>query len=229
MRSDNKFSFNPSTSGAPNNLLLNLGLADDIKQEPKDVPAGAGDASAKTSHDNRILKGLLNQEDEEEAMNAANSNAADRFQQGRSAECGKSENNMLHQLLNVRSDDDHEERLGLRKPNELLKKLLKDSDEDQSNVDHGYQEREEQLLKSLGFPSQSQAQQNAPVTSAPSTPIGKSPSGIFNQIHYLFIVIHSHPILSHAIPFRPILFYVLYLASIINLYHYWYCALFWVL
>lgn len=42
---------------------------------------------------------------------------------------GSGGNNMLHKLLNLRSDD-AEERIGLRKPNELLKKLLKDSDED---------------------------------------------------------------------------------------------------
>ena len=190
MRSDNKFSFSASASGAANNLLLNLGLADDIKQEQKEGITVTLDASAKTSHDNRILKGLLNQEDDEETTTATttaagSSTAMDRFQQVRNAECGKSENNMLHQLLNVRNDDDHEERLGLRKPNELLKKLLKDSDEDHSNVDHGYQEREEQLLKSLGFPSQLQTQQSAPVTSAPSTPIGKSPSGIYSLLFVL--------------------------------------------
>ena len=89
---------------------------------------------------------------------------------------------------------------GLRKSNELLKKLLKDPDEEavimgsssssatsssssssasasaSHQLDHTYQEREDQLLKSLGFP-----------TASPMAPIRKSPangqSPPFNSPH----------------------------------------------
>ena len=95
-------------------------------------------------------------------------------------------NNTLHKLSNVRSDDDGEEQLGLRRPNELLKKLLKELDEDhqqrqltavgsgssscgagssaanqlhhQHQLLHqdqqtSFQEDQQQLMKSFGFPS----------------------------------------------------------------------------
>ena len=160
-----------------------------------------------SSHDNYILKGLLDQDDEVDrdrchptggsgsktsstgggnaggfATAAANNNNSSNH---------NNNNNMLHNLLNVRSDDDAEERFDYRKSNELLMKLLNNSDEDRhqskaasssssstscsTNTASGPQGQqpssattpsgvipasttsyqEEQLLKSLGFPSPS--------------------------------------------------------------------------
>ena len=181
----------PAAGNNNNNLLLSLGgMGGDEahpsmnsikreKQEPADHSScKVGGQTQQQQHDNRILKGLLNQDDEEDSAGMASS--VDRFGLGRPqpADGGKTAlggNNMLHKLLNERSDDDIEERMGMRKQNELLKKLLKDPDEDQPHHDHTYQEREEQLLKSLGFPSPSQPQSQP--QPPPLTPIGKSPAG----------------------------------------------------
>ena len=146
-------------------LLGSLGDGDcgGVKREKEDQNGGGGgglmSGGSKGSHGNRILKGLLNQDDGDEVDHLTDDN---RFppQRGNSgnssgnlllqvgdgtAKPGNSvvaattsnnnnNNNMLHKLLNVRSDDDGEERLGLRRPNELLKKLLKEPDEDHQQM-----------------------------------------------------------------------------------------------
>ena len=195
-----------------------------IKREKDDGSGNTVSVSgSKGSHGNRILKGLLNQNDEDESEfneetctdnnrpSAANrllptvlsqpvaSAAASEVGGGKNAgnvSCGNANgnNNMLHKLLNVRSDDDAEERMGLRKPNELLKKLLKDSDEESQQIgasgsggngsgasssnhlylsnqidlnQESFQSQEEQLLlKSLGFPSPSSTPSSASSVSA---------------------------------------------------------------
>ena len=189
-----------------------------IKREKDD---GSGNtvpvSGSKGSHGNRILKGLLNQNDEDEiefneesctdnnrpsaasrplptvlSQPVTNQSAAAEVggKNAGNVSCGNANgnNNMLHKLLNVRSDDDAEERMGLRKPNELLKKLLKDSDEESQQIgasgsggngsgaissnhlylqqldlnQESFQAQEEQLLlKSLGFPSPSSTPSSA--------------------------------------------------------------------
>jgi hypothetical protein len=199
-----------STSINGSHLLSSLGSdsSDGVKREKEEtssvggVACGLQLAGSKGNHDNRILKGLLNQDDGDETdpadeggsgshrfLLAGRGNSGD--SKSSSVNNNNNNNNMLHKLLNVRSDDDAEQRMGLRKPNELLKKLLKDSDEDhqqaggsgsacggagssnntasqqqqqqQHHQHHPIQQQqqhpdqvsfqEEQLLKSLGFPS----------------------------------------------------------------------------
>ena len=133
-------------------LLGSLGDGDcgGVKREKEDQNGGGGggggglmSGGSKGSHGNRILKGLLNQDDGDEVDhltddnrfppqrgNSGNSSGNLLLQVGdgtakpgnsssvvaATASNNNNNNNMLHKLLNVRSDDDGEERLGLRRP-----------------------------------------------------------------------------------------------------------------
>ncbi|XP_014250018.1 nuclear receptor coactivator 2-like isoform X1 [Cimex lectularius] len=123
-----------SDSGRLRNLLMTKRTSTD--SEP--------DGGTSNRNRNRILKGLLNQEEDEHA----------------SAEQPKQPNNMLLKLLNEKSDDDDvEARAGLKKQNELLQQLLK---EEERNQESGTSS-EEPLLKNFVFRS----------TSSPAESIGK--------------------------------------------------------
>ncbi|KAJ9600431.1 hypothetical protein L9F63_009287, partial [Diploptera punctata] len=136
---------------------------------------GLGDGSD-NRNENRILKGLLNQDDKDEVRGEDSSTM--RSSPGSrhvgshgpaSSEPAKvsSNNNMLLKLLNEKSDDDDLEQ---QKQNELLQQLLlKNQDKERKvtpmSMDTGQQQQqpqqtEDHLLKSLGFPN--------PTTSPPS-------------------------------------------------------------
>ncbi|RZC33022.1 nuclear receptor coactivator 1, partial [Asbolus verrucosus] len=141
-----------------------------LTKPPNAADSSANDADGRNK--NRILKGLLNQQDEDD--NRSDNRTSPRGGLiGRGAVAGPSElpktsttggNNMLLQLLNERSDDDDhlEAKAGVKKKSELLQQLLKtenreNEDEKKSEV----QSHEDSLLRSLGF------------TSSPSPPGGE--------------------------------------------------------
>nr|CAD7258429.1 unnamed protein product [Timema shepardi] len=110
----------------------------------------------------RILKGLLNQEDEDDTVEESGvlrgSPASHRGRLG-STEANKTStgNNMLLKLLNERNDEDDLEH---QKQNELLQQLMKKQDEERKpplSIDTGQHSNhlgaEDHLLKSLGFTS----------------------------------------------------------------------------
>ncbi|CAG2053682.1 unnamed protein product, partial [Timema podura] len=110
----------------------------------------------------RILKGLLNQEDEDDTIEESGvlrgSPASHRGRLG-STEANKTStgNNMLLKLLNERNDEDDLEH---QKQNELLQQLMKKQDEERKpplSIDTGQHSNhlgaEDHLLKSLGFTS----------------------------------------------------------------------------
>ncbi|KAG5896380.1 hypothetical protein JTB14_009587 [Gonioctena quinquepunctata] len=118
----------------------------------------------------RILKELLNQQDEDSLRN--DNRCSPRGLSGRGAMAGPSEppkssssstgNNMLRQLLNDKSDedDDVESRAGMKKKSELLQQLLKperDCDDDKKSELRCH---EDTLMRSLGFPSSPSSDRN---------------------------------------------------------------------
>ncbi|XP_059483291.1 nuclear receptor coactivator 2 isoform X2 [Neocloeon triangulifer] len=111
-------------------------------------------------HKHRILKGLLNQDDDEDDLDAStespmdSTNARIASNNSSAAASSTSNNNMLLKLLNEKSDDDDvEARAGLKKQNELLQQLLKDDESERSNS--GANSQDDSLLKSLGFSNSS--------------------------------------------------------------------------
>ncbi|CAH1183759.1 unnamed protein product [Phaedon cochleariae] len=110
----------------------------------------------------RILKELLNQQDEDGGRN--DSRGSPRGVPGRPL-AGPSEppkasasssgnNNMLRQLLNDKSDDDDiESRAGVKKKGELLQQLLKPEREGDDDKRNDLQCHDDALMRSLGFPS----------------------------------------------------------------------------
>ncbi|KAK9888472.1 hypothetical protein WA026_000721 [Henosepilachna vigintioctopunctata] len=112
---------------------------------------------------NRILKGLLNQQDEDDCRN--DSRASPRGMIGRVSMPGPSElpknsslssgrNNMLLELLNDKSDDDDIEARGMVKnKSELLQQLLKTDRADENDEKKEHQNHDDTLLRSLGFTS----------------------------------------------------------------------------
>ncbi|XP_030765336.1 nuclear receptor coactivator 2 isoform X3 [Sitophilus oryzae] len=125
-------------------------------------------SSQQDENRDRILKELLNQQDDDQGNRVDNRSSPrglmSRGQMGLPPEPPKAStsttgNNMLRQLLNDKSDDDDiEAKTGMKKPSELLQQLLKkgtDDDDDKKN-DNGPQE--DTLLRSLGFPPGSPAE-----------------------------------------------------------------------
>ncbi|CAH1280585.1 unnamed protein product [Diabrotica balteata] len=109
----------------------------------------------------RILKELLNQQDEESIPN--DNRGSPRGLLNRASIPGSSEqpktsssstgNDMLRKLLNDKNDDDDLERAGMKNKSELLQQLLKperDADDDKKKE---VQCNDDTLMRSLGFPS----------------------------------------------------------------------------
>ncbi|XP_008193624.1 nuclear receptor coactivator 2 isoform X3 [Tribolium castaneum] len=141
-----------------------------LTKPPTVADSSANDADGRNK--NRILKGLLNQQDEDDNRNDNRASPRGGLI-SRGAVAGPSElpktstaggNNMLLQLLNERSDDDDnlEARAGVRKKSELLHQLLKtESRENEDEKKNDVQSHDDSLLRSLGF------------TSSPSPPSGE--------------------------------------------------------
>ncbi|KAK0179922.1 hypothetical protein PV327_005620 [Microctonus hyperodae] len=150
-------------SGRLRNLLtkgVNVNSGDDT-QDSASVSGGGGGGSSSNNdtenqNDHRILKILLNQQDEDDYHSEhsgkvrPNPNAIPKppSDQNKSS-LG---NNMLLQLLNEKNDDDDDTRAGLKKQNELLQQLLKDPDEERKMQEQKSRD-DDSLLRSLGFRS----------------------------------------------------------------------------
>ncbi|XP_018571152.1 nuclear receptor coactivator 1 isoform X2 [Anoplophora glabripennis] len=110
----------------------------------------------------RILKELLNQQDED--SNKIDNRSSPRGLMSRGSMMpGPSEppktstssgnNNMLRQLLNDKSDDDDlESKAGVKKKSELLQQLLKPERDIEEDKKNDLQSQDDSLLRSLGFP-----------------------------------------------------------------------------
>ncbi|KAK9510692.1 hypothetical protein O3M35_005428 [Rhynocoris fuscipes] len=138
---DEKESDEPgSESGRLRNLLLTKRPSTDSEESSQ---------SSRNKH--RILKGLLNQDEEDQH------------------DPKPASNNMLLKLLNEKSDDDDvEARAGLKKQNELLQQLLKEEENNAESSGGGVvvvsAANDDPLLKGLGFRSG---------TSSPAESIGR--------------------------------------------------------
>lgn len=143
---------------------------DPSNQDNNQSGDGNNPVTEKAPSQNRILKILLNQQDDddytsEHVAKLRTSPCAPPKPSGGTGDHkpnASSGNNMLLQLLNEKSDDDDEEaRAGLKKRHELLQQLLKESDNDKKLQDHKSRD-DDPLLRSLGFrnasPSSSQAE-----------------------------------------------------------------------
>ncbi|XP_032453114.1 nuclear receptor coactivator 3 isoform X10 [Nasonia vitripennis] len=163
-------------SGRLRNLLTKGSSAsDDSCQENASTQPGGGQAGPeadKPSQTNRILKILLNQQDEDDYHSSEHAGPkAMRNSPGQQVQPKHSphehkpnvgpSNNMLLQLLNEKNDDDDEEtRAGMKKRNELLTQLLKEPEDEKKVLDQKNRD-DDPLLRSLGFrnnsPSSSQS------------------------------------------------------------------------
>ncbi|XP_051158811.1 nuclear receptor coactivator 2 isoform X9 [Leptopilina boulardi] len=124
------------------------------------------DNDADKPNKHRILKTLLNQQDDDE-YHSEHSTRVRTSPSSAPKPNTEQPNIMLLQLLNEKNDDDDEEaRVGLKKSNELLQKLLKNQDEERKQKEQTNQE-DDPLLRSLGFqnttPSPSQPNENSQV------------------------------------------------------------------
>ncbi|GJQ82169.1 hypothetical protein Trydic_g6002 [Trypoxylus dichotomus] len=137
----------PSTMMTDSARLRNL-----LTKPPNSVDSA--DSDSKNKH--KILKGLLNQPDDDENLSESRNSPRTGSLTGRNSIPGPSEsksntsggNNMLLQLLNEKNDDDDREvRAGIKPPSELLQQLLKDDSEQKSEM----QSQDDTLLRSLGF------------------------------------------------------------------------------
>ncbi|KAJ8920909.1 hypothetical protein NQ315_015702, partial [Exocentrus adspersus] len=112
----------------------------------------------------RILKELLNQQDEDSSKMDNRSSPRGLLNRGPLLP-GPSEppktstssgNNMLRQLLNDKSDDDDlESKAGVKKKSELLQQLLKPERDIEEEKKNDLQSQDDTLLRSLGFPPSS--------------------------------------------------------------------------
>ncbi|XP_072762163.1 uncharacterized protein [Anoplolepis gracilipes] len=129
----------------------------------------------------RILKILLNQPDEDDYHSEHKVRTSPSNMPKPSMEHSKSlGNNMLLQLLNEKNDDEDEAtRAGAKKRNELLQQLMKDPDEERKLPDQNRDDRDDSLLRSLGFrtttPSPSQSTEHVALSSA--TQVGQKRPG----------------------------------------------------
>ncbi|XP_068904525.1 nuclear receptor coactivator 1 isoform X6 [Tenebrio molitor] len=159
------------------NMMADSGRLRNLLTKPPNVAdSSANDADGRNKH--RILKGLLNQQDEDDNRNDNRASPRGGLI-NRGPVAGPSElpktstaggNNMLLQLLNERSDDDDnlEARAGVRKKSELLHQLLKtENRENEDEKKNDVQSHDDSLLRSLGFP----------ITSSPSPPNGEPGRG----------------------------------------------------
>ncbi|XP_043475471.1 nuclear receptor coactivator 2 isoform X11 [Leptopilina heterotoma] len=140
--------------------LLTKGAS--ASEDSQDNPVN--DADKPNKH--RILKTLLNQQDDDE-YHSEHSSRVRTSPSSAPKQNTEQPNIMLLQLLNEKNDDDDEEaRVGLKKSNELLQKLLKNQDEERKQKEQTNQE-DDPLLRSLGFqnttPSPSQPNENSQV------------------------------------------------------------------
>ncbi|XP_020277820.1 nuclear receptor coactivator 1-like isoform X10 [Pseudomyrmex gracilis] len=158
-------------------------------------PSASEDSQENTNNDSdnpndhRILKILLNQQDEDDyhtehkIRSTIPSNVPKSNMEHSKSSLG---NHMLLKLLNEKNDDEDEDtRAGMKKRNELLQQLMKDQDEDrklqeqQNREDSSSHRRDESsLLRSLGFgnttPSPSQSGDH---TGLGSTQVGQKRPG----------------------------------------------------
>ncbi|KAL0274024.1 UNVERIFIED_CONTAM: hypothetical protein PYX00_006559 [Menopon gallinae] len=123
------------------------------------------DSEAKNK--NRILKGLLNQDEEEESSRPASRSLTGRVPSSDMNKAPTNNNNMLLKLLNEKSDDDD---VQSKKQDALLQQLLKEQDKDtKPPLLMEQHNQEDTLLKSLGFrnptPSPPSGSENLTVSS----------------------------------------------------------------
>ncbi|KAL6431695.1 hypothetical protein ACFW04_007320 [Cataglyphis niger] len=150
-------------------------------------PSASDDSQDNTNNDSdnqnkhRILKILLNQQDEDDYHSEHKVRTSPSNMSKSSMEHSKSSlgNNMLLQLLNEKNDDeDDETRPGVKKRNELLQQLMKDPDEERKLQEQQNRE-DDSLLRSLGFrnttPSPSQSSDHVALGSA--TQVGQKRPG----------------------------------------------------
>ncbi|XP_058799179.1 nuclear receptor coactivator 3 [Phymastichus coffea] len=173
-------------SGRLRNLLTKGSSASDDSCQDNSSTGPEGD---KPGQQNRILKILLNQQDEDEYHPSADQHgaaASSKSTRGSPAQpmvktepskpSVSSGNHMLLQLLNEKNEDDEDDR-GMKKKNELLTQLLKDTDDDKKHQDQNRDD--DPLLRSLGFrnasPSSSQLDHVAGVSVSAMTAGQKRP------------------------------------------------------
>ncbi|XP_069691710.1 nuclear receptor coactivator 2-like isoform X3 [Periplaneta americana] len=160
----------PGELGRLRNLLTNKRPSTGGEEGSESMDhTGLGDGSD-TRNENRILKGLLNQDDKDEARgedstatmrsSPGSRHVGTRLNPGSASssdppKASTNNNNMLLKLLNEKTDDDDLEQ---QKQNELLQQLLlKKQDEERKpppmSMDTGQQQQQQEdpLLKSLGF------------------------------------------------------------------------------
>ncbi|KAB0798164.1 hypothetical protein PPYR_09157 [Photinus pyralis] len=134
-------------------MMAESGRLRNLLTKPPNSMDSSSDSENKNKH--RILKGLLNQQDDDESKNENRSSPRGigvRASLPVSLEAVKNANaggnNMLLQLLNEKNDDDDlEARAGIKKQSELLQQLLKEDEERKPEP----QSHEDSLLRSLGF------------------------------------------------------------------------------
>ncbi|KAK9721673.1 Helix-loop-helix DNA-binding domain [Popillia japonica] len=134
------------------NMMADSGRLRNLLTKPPNSVESA-DSDNKNKH--KILKGLLNQPDDDENMNETRNSPRTSNLNHRNSIPGPSDSKsntsggsvMLLQLLNEKNDDDDREvRAGIKPNSELLQQLLKD-DEQKTEM----QSQDDTLLRSLGF------------------------------------------------------------------------------
>ncbi|XP_044752396.1 nuclear receptor coactivator 2 isoform X4 [Coccinella septempunctata] len=138
-----------------------------LLSKPPNTPVVDSANDNDSRNKNRILKGLLNQQDDDDCRNDNRTSPRGLVSRGAmpgtsgTAELAKNSNSMtagrnnamLLELLNDKSDDDDlEARSGVKKKSELLEHLLKTERNDEGD-DKKDQSHDDTLLRSLGFTS----------------------------------------------------------------------------
>ncbi|XP_015108589.1 nuclear receptor coactivator 2 isoform X6 [Diachasma alloeum] len=146
---------NSSLGSGDSGRLRNL-LTKGVSASSEETQDMANSETEMQNQNNRILKTLLNQQDDEEypCENPVKLRSSPSVQSKPIAELSKSTlgNHMLLQLLNEKSDEDDDTRAGLKKQQtELLQQLLKNPDEERKMQDSNRES--DSLLRSLGFQS----------------------------------------------------------------------------
>ncbi|XP_063983447.1 nuclear receptor coactivator 2 isoform X9 [Diachasmimorpha longicaudata] len=145
---------NSSLGSGDSGRLRNL-LTKGVSASSDEAQDIGNNESGMQNQNNRILKTLLNQQDDEEypCENPVKLRSSPSGQSKSNAELSKSTlgNHMLLQLLNERNDEDDDTRAGLKQQTELLQQLLKNPDEERKMQDSNRES--DSLLRSLGFQS----------------------------------------------------------------------------
>ncbi|XP_011314161.1 nuclear receptor coactivator 2 isoform X5 [Fopius arisanus] len=148
---------NSSLGSGDSGRLRNL-LTKGVSASSDETQDMSNNESEIQNQNNRILKTLLNQQDDEEypCENPAKLRSSPSVQAKPIGEHSKSTlgNHMLLQLLNEKSDEDEDTRAGLKKQTELLQQLLKNPDEERKMQD-STRDNDTLLHRTLGFPSAS--------------------------------------------------------------------------